>query len=254
MASDPSFARRPQASLVAIEGIDGSGKTTLARAVAERLAEPELIYQDTREIAGEPAFATNSMAALAGLIWPRKDTHFDHELPPEYWLHLQVTWYTLLSEFVVRPRLASGKHLVVGGWYYKFVAKLRLRGFDDEHLARVFEHVVRPGVVVLLDIDVERVWERGRPFRAAEMGLHHRYPRLGRASFVDYQAKVHESLEALGRALDWKTVRLDPRDSASTNADVVADAVASELDRRSGLDRGSVRSPRLADGPVPLSL
>jgi thymidylate kinase len=214
-----------------LEGIDGVGKTTLSAAVVDRLADLSVVNQNTKEATEQPVFARTSMEALARLLWPVEDTTFDHHMPPEYWLYLQATWYTLLSSFIVRPRVERGGLLLAGGWYFKFFVKLLQRRFDAHFLNSVFEHVVQPEIVVLLDADVEQIWHRGQPFRAAEMGLHQGYPELGQASFVDYQSELRDIFRDTANQRGWITLQLDPLAPTDANADIIADRLRSELQR-----------------------
>jgi len=193
--------------MMVLEGIDGAGKTALRDKLAANLRDLHVTPQDTKEIAAHPDFAYQSMTTVAGLLWPKVDTSFDHLLPAEYWLYLQATWYTLGSTFVLEPKLQRGEMLLADGWYYKFYAKLRLRGFSASFLEAVFRAVTTPDLVVLLDPEVESVWGR-KQFRLTELGLHDNYDRLGRDSFINYQSRVRQVLLELATRQKWPTVKV----------------------------------------------
>ncbi len=165
------------------------------------------------------------MTAVAQMLWPKESTLFDHMLPLDYWLHLQVTWYALFCEFVVRPRLDAGKNLIVDGWYYKFMAKLLVRGLSDEYLSTVFSNIQQPDAVIFLDVDLEAIWDRKNDFRPHEMGLHHRYPELGRESFLDYQTKILDALRSLATKNNWHCAHLDGTASLEQNTSSIIEIV-----------------------------
>jgi dTMP kinase len=218
-------------ALIVLEGIDGAGKTALRDRVAERLGDVGLIRQSTKEVARAPDFAHESMTRVAGLLWPAADTSFDHLLRPEYWLYLQALWYTLASQFVIAPKLERGDRLLTDGWYFKFYAKLRLRGFEADFLDAVFRPAAAPDLVVFLDADVASVWGR-KQFRLAEMGLHHDYAELGRDSFVDYQSRVRSALVELAASRGWTTVRVAGGEELERTAEHVEHAIRAFVDSR----------------------
>src|SRR5438128_310304 len=90
-------AIRDVGRLIVLEGVDGSGKTAIRNHVASSLSDLGVVPQSSKEVAEAPDFARRSMLAVASLLWPTEDTSFDHQLPAEYWLHLQAIWYALES-------------------------------------------------------------------------------------------------------------------------------------------------------------
>lgn len=210
--------------LIALEGIDGAGKTTLRDCVADLLGDLNVIGQDTKELAATPSFARRSMVGVADLLWPGVDTAFDHLLRPQYWLYLQALRYTLLSQFVVEPKLSAGGRLLVDGWYYKFYVKLRMRGFQAAFLDAVFGSSVEPDLVILLDPNVATVWQR-RSFELHEMGLHEGYRMLNRESFIDYQLRVRAALLDLANAHGWVTIKVGAEDGLECTAEDVVRVV-----------------------------
>lgn len=223
--------------LIALEGIDGAGKTTLSERVALTMADLRVNSQDTKEVAVTPSYAQRSMASVAELLRPKADEAFEHHLGPHYWLYLQALHFTLLSQFVVAGKLATRTHLVADGWYYKFYAKLRLRGFDAGFLDDVFRASIKPDLVILLDPDVRAVWER-RTFAPREMGLHGNYGVLNRESFIDYQSRVRAALRDLAQNdRGWVTIRVDGSDGCERTAEQVTEIIREFLGAERTVDR-----------------
>lgn len=217
----------PCGFFIALEGTDGCGKSTLSRRVADRLANQGVEHCSNKQIPHEPDFVNRSMTSIAQLLWPKESTSFDHLLPLHYWLHLQVAWYTLFYQFVVLPKLNTGKTLIIDGWYYKFIAKMLVRGIDYAYLGTVFSHIREPDAVVFLHLDLESIWDRRKDFRPHEMGLHLRYPELGRESFLDYQSKILKALQSLASKNDWRSVDLAGSASLDRNTNLISEIVES---------------------------
>jgi thymidylate kinase len=219
------LARAHKGLLISLEGIDGSGKTTLSRKIGAALEGAGATCCSNKEIVEDGSFVQDAMEKIASLLWPKEHTTFDHVLPLEYWLSLQVAWYSLLDRFVVSPRLARGDILIMDGWYHKFMAKLLLRGCRFEYLSTVFEHITRPDLVILLDVDVREVWKRKKDFRPHELGLHHHYGELGESSFVDYQSNIFAQMSFLAGELGWRRIRLDVTAPIEENSQLLVDTI-----------------------------
>jgi thymidylate kinase len=219
----------PTGRLIVVEGIDGSGKSSVCKLVGQRLDMAALIIKTLtiKTRCAEPEFAVDLMDRLAALIWPPVDTSYDHQLPASYWLHLQAAWYELLGAFVVAPALDECGVLLMDGWFYKIVAKLRLRGFGAAELDTAFGRIVRPDAVILLAPDPVDVWARGREFRLTELGLHHpkEYRELGRESFVHYQRRVSAQLRASADNHGWSVLPVPADESPQRTAERVGELV-----------------------------
>lgn len=195
--------------LIVFVGVDGAGKTTLSHRIGVDLAEHGVKSLSHRVISQREPYAERSMRGVADLLWPRDNTTFDHLLPAEFYVFLKATWYALFSKYVLEPELEQSKAVVVDGWHYKFSAKMMLDGFSEQHLESIFSHVVTPDLVVMLDADIEGIWERRTEFRSHELGLHEGYAKLGRQSFTDYQNKVRAKLLDMAGRHSWEVLRLE---------------------------------------------
>jgi thymidylate kinase len=181
---------------IAIEGVDGSGKSTVARLVAERLGE-SAVFAFYKQIATSNVEVENAMRQLAAMLWPRDQTHLT-QLPSRYRVILHAAWASILSECVVAPALATGHNLLLDGWCYKIMARFLVDGYEREYLKTLFSHLVEPDQVIVLDPDVESVWERGhqngRRFTPVEMGLYQGYAELNKDTFISYQSRSRDAL------------------------------------------------------------
>jgi hypothetical protein len=106
-----------------------------------------------------------------------------------------------------------------------------------------------PDAVVLLSADPGALYDRrqsGQGFRPAEYGMHAGYPRLDRASFVDYQAKSLEQLRRFAHEQQWPVLELDPAASVADHI-AVLDPLITSLRAPTGPDGGA----RAAGFPFP---
>lgn len=216
---------------VVFEGPDGSGKTTLAPMVADLLAPQGAIFCAKRTIPECPSFARKRMSDLRQILWPGGDIPNGRDLPPHYWLHLQAAWYGLMSEFVVRPLLATERLVLLDGWFYKNLAKAAMDGVNPELLKVVFESAVQPDLVVRLDLDLAAVFDRRSDFSMHEMGGYQTYETYGKHSYVDHQGKVMERLSGYVPTDRLVTVSLRASASPDENAAVLAEAIGQWLGR-----------------------
>lgn len=215
---------------IVIEGIDGAGKTTLARIVGERLKQHNISFFARKHVCEAPRVVHDTTANLADLLWSRGDCRDDNLLPPAFWLHLQAAWYDAYSACLLDSILPGRSAVIVDGWYYKFMAKLLLNGFMQTELDAVFSHARKPDAVILLDVDAANIWNRDRVFNQSELGLHQGYSNLGEDSFIRYQRKVFMRLRQFADAQGWDVVSLDPAASADANAAQLCDRLLRKID------------------------
>jgi thymidylate kinase len=208
---------------VAFEGIDGSGKSTTARRLVERMRSMgigvTLVEHNGHEL-GHPAVS----AYTADLLAMKRRTHtFEFGILGEpHWALIRASYYALVDRFVVQPALARGDVAVADGWYYKFLARLRANGSDVDPLAAVFATVRVPDVVLLLDTAPDLAALRKQDFNNSEFGT---APVRGsvRAAFAAYQRQVRHQLLRMAVTHRWQRI-----DSTGESPDEIA---ASALDR-----------------------
>ena len=218
----------PEGSFIAIEGIDGAGKTTAAQVAAEVLRSRgrRAIAVTRGDAARCPAYVAGHMAALRDLIWGEPPDAPYLDLGDEHWVHLQAAWYSAFARCVVLPAVAEGFIVLTDTWGYKFLAKLALRppgrvSFDAAWA--VFETIPQPDAVVHLHAAPAVAAARKPAFSGSETGNREGAPELSAAAFATYQAHLAEVLESFAGKGGWvcvDTSSLGVAEAGSAVADI----------------------------------
>jgi thymidylate kinase len=239
----------PRGLFVAIEGIDGAGKTTAAEVAAEVLRSRgrRAVAVGRVDVAQCSGYVAGHLAALRQLIWGEPPDAPYLDLGDEHWLHLQAAWYAAFAQCVVMPAVGEGSIVLVDTWGYKFLAKLALRPSGRVSFAAawsVFQAVLRPDVVVHLHADPAVAAARKPGFSASETGNREGAAELSAAAFAQYQRGVGLVLESFAGEGGWVCV-----DTSSLSVPQAGSAVADIAEQHW---RAAVAGTGRADGYGPL--
>lgn len=239
----------PKGLFIAVEGIDGAGKTTAAQVAANVLRSRgrHAVAVAREDAGGCSAYVARHMAALRELIWDEPPDAPYLDLGDEHWVHLQAAWYAAFARCVVAPAVAEGAIALADTWGYKFLAKLALRppervNFDAAWDA--YQRILRPDVVVHLHADPAVAAARKPSFSRSETGNGEEASDLSAAGFTEYQRTLADVLESFAGEERWVCVDASCLDAAQTGS-VVADiaehylhATGGVVDRADGADFG----------------
>lgn len=192
---------------IVLEGVDGVGKTTLA---SKLNLNEEFVHVKRKQISQIHDFIDSQMLKHNKLLWT-EDGSMDHLLPTSYWITLQAAWYILLINFVIDPLLKEGKNVIVDGWYYKLKARLLLQEEDMEYVENIFKPILEPDMVLLLNVEFPKIWERKKDFRAYEFGkFKDNSTEEKRDNFIEYQTNTYENLKKIANSNEkWSIVNLE---------------------------------------------
>jgi dTMP kinase len=144
----------PRGLLVAIEGIDGAGKSTQADRLVRALATEGREVVRTREPTDGPWGRRIRASAATVRMTPEEELHAFVEDRREH------------VATVIAPSLEAGKVVVIDRYYFSSAAYQGARGLDPEMiLARNEAFAPRPDLLVILELDpaegMRRVGARG---------------------------------------------------------------------------------------------
>lgn len=198
-------ARTPgTGKLIAVAGIDGAGKSTLAASLVAALnasgQDVILVGKLTTEV---PVSADLSeyLDRVNAVVYRRKTTvcaaSGDH-----YWLFALAAWYTLQDRHIIQPALRAGTHVILDNSHHKILARYAVNSDVPTGLARqVFAHLTTPEIVLFLNVTSDQALARKPDFSSLEAG----YTGSTGDAFISYQDSVTEQLrQQADRA--WVTI------------------------------------------------
>lgn len=175
---------------LALEGGDGTGKSTVAEALGSRLEAMGHEVVMVREPGG-----TELGEVVRGLVLD------SDSVAPWAEVMLFAAQRAQLAEEVIRPAMARGAWVVSDRTYYSSIAyQGRARGLGEDLVRQINETALQgtlPDRVFVLDVDPALALER-----------QHRPDRIGREG-VDFQLAVREAFRDLARTEPDRVVLLD---------------------------------------------
>ncbi|PWK61197.1 dTMP kinase [Roseicyclus mahoneyensis] len=211
----PSDGTGKAGLFVSLEGIDGSGKSTQARRLAEALRAQGRDPVLTREPGGAPGAEDIRRLLVEG--------------DPDRWSpETEILLFTAARrdhlERTIRPALAAGRDVITDRFadstrVYQGATRGDLRGLVDDVHALVIG--IEPDLTLILDMDPEAALTRGLARRSGE----DRFEEFG----LPFQHKLRDGFRALAEKAPDRCVLIDAgRDADAIAADIAA-AVAKHL-------------------------
>ncbi|MGN7293454.1 hypothetical protein [Rhizobium sp. SAFR-030] len=210
--------------LIAIEGIDGAGKTHIAGRLARALSElghPARALNKSDITFGDN-FADSRLSLLKEVIWPQQGEPKQDLLGTYFYLHLLAAWFSAIGRMLKGSRTIS----VMDGSQYRVIAKAHRRaGLSLDVLRGYFAAAAEPDLVVLLSIDPKLSWTRRAQFKETELGRWDGLAGDPRSAYCAYQDSIQVLLMQMAEADGWMVV---PQDETTRDTDVV-DAILRHL-------------------------
>ena len=144
----------PPPLFIVIEGIDGTGKSTQARLLADWLRSQGRETVVSREPTDGPWGRKLRESAATGRLSPQDELDYFLKDRREH------------VETLIRPSLAEGKVVILDRYYFSTMAYQGCRGFDPNEIrARNEAFAPRPDLLLILDLEVDaalaRIGSRG---------------------------------------------------------------------------------------------
>jgi dTMP kinase len=147
--------------LIAVEGIDGSGKTTVVRFLIE-----ELRKRGYDVVAFKEPTDSEYGRRIRQILKERK-------VSPEEELKLFIKDREFDVQNNILPALKSGKIVIMDRYYYSTIAYQGALGLDVEMIRKLNEQFPKPDLVIILDVSPEtalkRIKAKRRPDRFEDL-------------------------------------------------------------------------------------
>jgi thymidylate kinase len=210
--------------LIALEGIDGAGKTTTAVLVAKKLAERghSIISTSKRNTAVQDPFAREQIQAVGERLWGVPHDARMNAVGSLHWVFLNAAYFAA-THHALSAELTGRRVAVMDNWINKLVARMASNGeFELDELLTMLAPLPQPDAVVMLDVSPKIAGQR-RDFSDAERGLLSSKDN----TFESFQEVVRGNLLRMASRYGWDII--EPGDA---DVDEVASKIVSLVESR----------------------
>lgn len=219
MLTNEGRARR--GALIAITGIDGAGKSTLAAALHQELvtAGHDVVFvgKHTIDVPSDAALS-RYLDSLNAVVY-RRPAEVAAACGDRYWLLALGAWYTLQDRLVVGPALAAGATVIIDNTHHKIAARYAV---NPELLTAlvpaIFSDITPADLVLLLDVDPKEALRRKGNFTSLEAG----HSGSAEQDFVAYQAQVTQALYRQRTTSTWATIEVTDKPPRTVLSEALA--------------------------------
>lgn len=213
---------------IVIEGIDGSGKTTISNHVSEKLNDNgyKTIFVNKKNTDICDEYIKKFMGNIRKSLWENSPTDPVGEVPEKAWLFLHSLWYTMMEEKVINKLIDDYQFVIMDGWYYKFLARHLTNGEFDFELSYSIINTLRKGdYTFLLDIKPEECFKRRDDFKPSELGAHEIKQKENGGTafnkFVRYQNMVRNQYLRFGKEYGFNVIDTNNKDIDEVSKEIV---------------------------------
>lgn len=177
---------------VTFEGIDGSGKTTLAGILRSYLERKGICVSYVPSVGYEPVgHITEQLLRDKSLYDP-----YAH-------LFLSYANNRILVKSVIEPEISCGKFVIVERYYHSTIAYSLPLGIPLDWMLQISSVLIEPDLIVYCDVPVEIALDRKRRGDIENIETGFMSEQSPPDAFVNYQTKVKQAYQQLiGRAPD----------------------------------------------------
>ncbi|KGA94655.1 dTMP kinase [Leptospirillum ferriphilum] len=188
-------------TLIAIEGTDGSGKTTQSELLKH-------FFESRGQ--GVVLSPCNTAELIRGAISKLKERN---TLDPVTFCFLYAADFVDRFEHVIIPALASGKVVIAEQYVYTVFARAMIRGIEQDWIRKMFDFALTPARTFYLDVRFEDLLNRiqwksrdERYFDYYEAGMDLNLANRKKDSFVIYQKRLIEIYREMALSDGFETV------------------------------------------------
>lgn len=216
---------------VTVEGIDGSGKTTLARSLGQALTDNgiDAVFLDRKYTNYDSSYLANFVNGLKTVLWDRSPNQPVTEVGDAGWYYLHASWYAIFAKNALQQHLEQYEVVIMDGWFYKIKARFLAKElYLADALEAPFRELPKEDIGIYLDISPQLASERKLTFTDAESGANEGYASGRKESFVAYQYRVKSHYDAIAYRNKWNIVDAS-RDIDTVTSEVIPLIIQSVL-------------------------
>ncbi|RUV86808.1 hypothetical protein EOA88_15000 [Mesorhizobium sp. M5C.F.Ca.IN.020.14.1.1] len=195
----------PRGFFVTIEGIDGAGKSTLADTIeASGMIAGRPVHVVRKDSSCGDGYIASHARGLKNILWGEQSEQHRAAISDMHWLWLASSWFALIEQIEIEPRLNAGFVVVTDSWFYKILARFLLKApLVAEQAITIARALRRPECTILLDVCPEVAAARKQVFGYSECGNFDGLRGRNRGNFVKYQSAVRASYLRLADENQW---------------------------------------------------
>ena len=208
--------------LICVEGMDGSGKSTVVRHLGDRLRNDgyDIRLVEKRRLVATDPFADSHLTRLASVLWETGSVEPRDQFPDSYWFFVLCAWVSLVDTNYIRPAIRNGAIVIADTWTTKIRARFSVKNSMNPNLVDLgLSEAIKPDVEVYLRVDAHTAAQRKTSFGMAESGALDGFGPPCLEGFVAYQSKVDTITRSL-LANDSIVIDADEQNAAAVAEDV----------------------------------
>ena len=199
---------------IVIEGIDGSGKTTIANLLCDKLNQKfKAIDVSKKSIEADSQYVKQFMKNIKKSLWESSSTDPVSQIDEESWLYLHILWYHLLQKQIIEKKLMDYNYVVTDGWFYKFWARhlTNMLNGDTDFSKGLIQRLMSGDERILLDVSPQECFRRKQNVKPSEMGIHGVVSgKTNYEKFVSYQSNVQQKYYEIADEYNFRRIDASP--------------------------------------------
>lgn len=197
--------------LISLEGIDGSGKSTCASLLCQKLnPDKKIVFINRKSIPTTNEYIELHMKYIYAILWGKgevfsKAPNVEYNgLNPEHWRHLMIAWYSAFEQHMIFPILEKGVSIITDGYIYKEIVK-SVYSTGKLETAKEFDFLYKPDIVFYLTASPDECQRDASHTSRVEAGT---FVDL-QNNFVKHQTKMKAIYDQLAADNHWITIVRD---------------------------------------------
>lgn len=193
---------------ITFEGLDASGKSTLAMNVQRKLVESgqdvRIIGKKTIQYA-ENDFVGERLIKLNQVLFECKKMDDLTGVPEDAWVHMNAAWYSIISQNYIKD---DNVIYLSDSWIYKRIARFSLlKSFHDHEVEDMYRFVRKADITFFIDTKPEEAWLRRERHSRKDFGfLNMDYSICTKDNFCNYQYPIYDNLVSYSNLNQWITL------------------------------------------------